>query len=98
VVGGLKKLSDGLESSLPDLHRHARIGEQILGPGRAIRGRDEDRAVGLLDVADRHRPRQPRPSADRRDPGDLAREDQIAPDGVRGRGSEAVQPSSPLVS
>jgi hypothetical protein len=84
VVGAVERFGDRREPPLPNLDRDARIGEDIERPLRGIAGGDEDRPIGLIDVADRDRPRLSRPAAPRREPGDLASEEEVVPD-VGGR-------------
>jgi hypothetical protein len=87
VPGAVEGLGERGEAAAPDLDRHARIGQQVVGPHRPVAGRDEDRAIGLVDEADGDVALEARPPAADREPGDGAREDQVAPEIVRGRDS-----------
>jgi hypothetical protein len=85
VVRSLEWFGDRCESTLPDLDFDGRVSQQVVRPQRPIARGHEDRAVRLVDIADRDRPRQSRPSSACRQSGDLALEEQVVADVVRGR-------------
>jgi hypothetical protein len=85
VIRSLERFGDGRESALPDLDLDSRIGKQVLRPEGAIAGCNEDRAIGLVDIADRDRSGESGQSTARGEPGDLALEEQVVADVVRRR-------------
>ena len=85
MIRSLQGFGDRREPSLADLHLHGRIGQQVVRPLRAIARRDQDRAIRLIDVPDRDRPRQSAPPSACREPGDLALEEEVVADVVRWR-------------
>lgn len=85
MVGAVELLGDGSEPPLPDLHLDFGVLEQVEGPLRSVAGRDEDGAIGFVDVADRDGSRESAAAAARRESGDLALEEEVAADVVRQR-------------
>ena len=83
MIGGIEWLGDCVEAAVADLDLDVRIGEQVVGPLRAVAGRDDDRSVRFVYVADGDRSRQTAPAPPRRQPGDLPLEEEIRPDAVR---------------
>jgi hypothetical protein len=83
VVDRREGLRRGSEDSLADLDQDVRIVDQVLGPiGRVTRGH-EDRAIGLVDIADRDGPGDAGPPPAGRYAGDLALEEEVVADVVR---------------
>jgi hypothetical protein len=85
VVARLERLGQGPEPPVANVHVDARVGEQVVRPLGVVAGRDEDRAVRLVDEADRRRPRPTRLASAGRDPRDFALEDELGADVVRAR-------------
>ena len=83
MVGGIQWLGDGREPALPDLDLRARISEQVVRPRRTVASCHEDRSIRLIEVAHRDRSSLPGAAAPRRQPGDLALEEEIVTDVVR---------------
>ncbi len=84
MIRGIERLGDGPKLTVPDLDQRMRIRQQIVGPGGVIARRDDDRSIGLIDKTDRHRSRQTCASTAGDQAGDLALEEEVVPDLVRG--------------
>jgi hypothetical protein len=85
VVARLERLGHGAEPPVAYVDVDAWVGGQVACPLGVVARCDEDRAVRLIDEADSDRPRLPRPATARRDPGDLALEEEVGADVVRAR-------------
>ena len=85
MVSGVQRLCGCGERPLADLDVDPRFVEQVERPAGRIPGRDKDGPIRLIEVADRHGPWQATTPTDRRDPGDLALEDEVVADVVRQR-------------
>lgn len=83
MIGPVQRFRDGPVAALAHLDEHGRFLEQVQRPVRPVAGGDQQRPIGLIDVADRCGPRQARPPAARRDAGDLALEVEVVADLVR---------------
>jgi hypothetical protein len=83
VVDRRQGLRRGAEDSLADLDQDVRIVDQVLRPiGPVTRGH-EDRAIDLVDIADRNCPGDAGPPTAGRETGDLALEEEVVADVVR---------------
>lgn len=83
MVGCRQGLRGGTEDTLTDLDQDVRIVDEVLRPiGPVTRGH-EDRAVGLIDIADRDGPGDASPPTAGRETGDLAFEEEVVADVVR---------------
>ena len=85
MIGALQRLGGRGEPALAHLHLDLRVVEYVQRPLGSIAGCHEDRAVGLIDVADCDRPREPAPPSPGGESGDLPLEEQVAADVVRQR-------------
>ena len=85
MVGTVQRVGDRGEPSFPDLHLDLRVGEQVLRPVRVVARRDQDGAIGFVDIADRDRSRQTAATATCRESSDLSLEEEVAADVVRQR-------------
>jgi hypothetical protein len=83
VIRSLERFGDRAEPSLADLDLDGRLGEQVVGPLRALARGDQDRPIRLIDISDGDRPSQPGPSSACGQPGDLALEEQVVADVAR---------------
>lgn len=84
MIGGVERHGDRPELTVPDLDQRIRIRQQIVCPGGVVSGRDDDRSIGLIDKPDRDRSRQTRASTVGDQAGDLALEEEVVADLVRG--------------
>lgn len=85
MVGALERLCDGREPPRTDLHLDFGVVSQVQRPQCALARGDQDRTIGLVDIADRDRSRKSAAPTTGRESGDRAREEQIAADVVRQR-------------
>lgn len=91
MIRCIERLCDGREGALADLDLHMSIVEKVERPPGIVARGDEQRPIGFVDVSHRDRPRRPGPASDRRDPGDLALEDEVVPDVARQRRPRCCQ-------
>ena len=83
MVDRRQRLRRRAEDTLADLDQDVRIVSQVHRPVGSVACRHEDRAIGLVDVADRDGPGDAGPSTACRETGDLALEEEVVADVVR---------------
>ena len=74
-----------LEATVADLDDHRGIGQQVGRPLGTIAGGHQHGSVGLIDIPHRDRSRRTGAPTARRDPGDLALEEEVVAEVVRQR-------------
>jgi hypothetical protein len=83
VVDRRQGLRRGAEDTLADLDQNVRIVDQVLRPIGSVPRGHEDRAISLVDIADRDGPVDAGPPTAGRETGDLAFEEEVVADVVR---------------
>ena len=85
MIDRIERFRQRRERPHADLDLDAGVVEEVQRPSGVVTGSHQHGPIRFVDVADGDRPRRPGSAADRRDPGDLALEDQVFADLVRQR-------------